>query len=193
MTLDLLVRSRDALRSALRSAGYAGAPQDSLVDQALREGLALLHEQYPAQNRRFVVRAEALQDGTLLHLSLLLPDLRQLIALWSVAHAFVALDYLPYNGGASVLFGVADAPRVGDEMEATYRPWLWVEGVNGAVLTTLPLSWHDAWIKAAALCHARGEAVRTGVALDDSYVQTYERAVSALRTPVRPVSWNRGL
>lgn len=193
MSSDLLARLRDAVRAALRSSGYAGAPLDGLVEQALREGLALVQEQYPAQNRRFVVTAEALQDGTLLHLSLLLPDLRQLIALWSLAHSMAALDYLPYDEGARVLFSVSDAPRVGDEMEATYRPWLWVEGLDGAVETTLPLAWHDVWVWASALCYARGEAVRSGVPLDNKHVQAFERALSAVRTPVRPVSWNRGL
>ncbi|MFO7634745.1 MAG: hypothetical protein R6W76_19500 [Caldilinea sp.] len=211
MSSERVASARDEVRAGLRSVGSSAAPLDSAIDQALREGLAYLMTQVPARTVRFAVTEEALTDGTLLNVRMLVPELCQLIALWSTAHSMDALDYLPLNDGANVLFHVTQAPKVGDELNATYRPLLTVAGFDGATETTLSGAWHDAWIKAAIYCFAAGEVMRArpmsaagkSSGQMDAYrlLQLAERmaktqldgAVQAFYVPVRPVSWNRGV
>ena len=197
-------RAREGVRERLRSAGLL-APLDSLVDQALREALEYLTLQSTARTSRFVVTEEALTDGTLLNVRMLLPALRQVSALWRTDHLFRALNYPPSDEGAAVLFAVYDAPKVGDVLEATYRPALTVEGFDGAVSTSLPEVWQEVWVLAGVYYFLGGELVRLalgqgaperrdGLVLAQRMAKVeMEHALLSMRTPVRPVSWNRGL
>lgn len=201
--------ARQGVREGLRSAGLA-APLDALVDEALREGLAYLVTQTPARTSRFVVTEEALTDGTLLDVRMLLPDLRQLIVIWRTDSMFRALEYTPSDEGAVVLFSVRDAPRVGDVLEATYRPALTVAGFDGAASTSLPEAWQEVWVRAGIYYFLLGELTRLALGQGapgqgapqkrESLVLAQrlakvemEHALASLRTPVRPASWNRGL
>jgi len=209
-----LHQARERVIEGVRAV-WLQAPSDGLVDQALREGLTYLTMQAQAHTNRFVVSEEALTDGTLLNVRMLLPDLYQLIALWRTDASFRALEYTTNNDGASVMFTVRDAPKVGDVLEATYRPVLTVEGFDGAVSTSLSETWQEAWVLAGVYYFLSGELIRLAlgqgaqgqrlpgqgssqqrealILAQRSAREAMEQMVSSLRTPVKPVIWNRGL
>lgn len=210
MTLERVARARDDVRAGLR-VGVFDAPLDSAVDQALREGLALLTPHYPLHTVRFTVTEAALTDGIFLSLSAFAPDMQQLVVLsWPLSYGTIKADYTPLDHGQTVLFAQDRAPVVGDEVEIVYRRVLMVTGFDGATATTLSAAWDALWVKAAIYVFVHGEIMRAieGAERKQAINEVRERnllpierraraeldgMLSVFHAPVRPVSWNRGL